>query len=241
MLLIALETSAATGSVCLQVPGQAPRLRRLELHGQHGQTLVPAVRALLQEAGQQIDSGALIAVGLGPGSYTGLRVGLVCAKTLAYASGAALVGVDTLLAIACNAPAFARSIQVVADAQRDLLYVGRYERIGGAAWRPTAGIEVLPIQAWAQHLPPSDVATGPGLQKLRHLHPELADQLQPRTLDQQFWQPCAARIAELGLAAYSAGRRDSCWTLEPAYLRRSSAEEKWDQLHPEQRYGGMAH
>jgi len=233
-LVVAIETSGAAGSVCLLEPGQPPREQALELRGQHGQSLIPALHALLRERGRRLDPTCLIAVSTGPGSYTGLRVGVVCAKTLAYATGAELVGVETLLAIAENAPSDVASLQVVANAQRGALYVGRYVRCADSTWRAAMPVEIVPALEWAQRLRGSDVLAGPGLATLRRLRPDAVDGPSCRVLPEDLWQPRGQTVARLGLAAFMAGQRDSCWTLQPRYLQRSSAEVQWDQLHPVQ-------
>ncbi len=71
---------------------------------------------MLADAGLALRDIELIGVGLGPGSYTGLRVGVTAAKTLAYVTGALLVGFDSLEAVARNAPDQASRVSVVADA-----------------------------------------------------------------------------------------------------------------------------
>ncbi len=101
----------------------------------HGRDLLPRLKGLLEAAGQATDELGAIAVGLGPGSYTGLRVGVTAAKTLAYITGAELVGFDSLQAIARRAPATAPRVSVIADAQRGELYVADLVRAApGAPW-----------------------------------------------------------------------------------------------------------
>ena len=73
---------------------------------------------------------------VGPGSFTGLRVGVVCAKTLAYATGARLAAVDTLEAIAANSPPDVETVHVITDAQRGDLFVGTYRRTADGRLAP---------------------------------------------------------------------------------------------------------
>src|SRR4051812_44527958 len=100
-----LETAHHLGWVALANGARIVGTRRLEESRRHARDLVPLIRELLSEQSWRArDLGAVI-VGRGPGSYTGLRVGLISAKTLAYATGCALLGVDTFAAIARQNPA----------------------------------------------------------------------------------------------------------------------------------------
>ena len=91
-------------------------------------TWSPACATCLQTAGLDIRDLHVVAVGIGPGSFTGLRIGLTAAKTLAYATSADLVGFDSLEGLAANAPADALCVHVVADAQRGDVYAADFAR-----------------------------------------------------------------------------------------------------------------
>src|SRR5450759_3825007 len=99
MLTLAIETSGPLGSVALFESETVLGEQSLELGRQHGQSLIPTIRQLLTFYGKLPRDLELVAVSIGPGSYTGLRVGVVCAKTLAYAANSQLVAVDTLHAV----------------------------------------------------------------------------------------------------------------------------------------------
>ncbi len=103
-----------------------------------------------------------VAVSIGPGSFTGLRVGVVCAKTLAYATGCRLAAVDTLRAIAANSPADVVRVHVLADALRGDAYVASYERIDGS-WTAQVPPALAVAAAWLDERRPGDVISGPGL------------------------------------------------------------------------------
>src|SRR5215813_11089947 len=114
MRILAIETSGRHGSIAtlcgeaeaLSVVGQT----MLNAEQRTAQALAPALRSLLSEAGWRPDSVELVAVAVGPGSFTGLRIGVTTAKTLAYAVGCQAIGVHTLLAIAAQAPTDVNSV-----------------------------------------------------------------------------------------------------------------------------------
>src|SRR5205823_12731147 len=124
-------TSGFAGSVALL---DGPRLleeRKLESERRSAQTLAPAIVELLHSAGVQPQQIRLVTTTTGPGSFTGLRVGITTAKTFAYAVGAEVMGISTLEAIVLGVPAGLladqpREIQAVIDAQRKELFVGRF-------------------------------------------------------------------------------------------------------------------
>ena len=102
--------------------------RVLDATRRHARDLVPAVADLLrQQAWRPHDLGG-VAVSAGPGSYTGLRVGIISAKTLAFALGCKVIAVPTFHVIARRANVTENELDVVADAQQDNLYVQRFGR-----------------------------------------------------------------------------------------------------------------
>jgi tRNA threonylcarbamoyladenosine biosynthesis protein TsaB len=222
VITLAIETSGQHGSVALWRDGGLLEERDLSREGQrHARTLVPELRDLLAGHSLTPRDVQVTAVSIGPGSFTGLRVGVVCAKTWAYATGARLIAVDTLLAVAQQAGDEAQHLQVVSDAQRNELFAGRYERTSEGEWIRHGEIEIVPAQEWLDRLSPGDVLSGPALVNLG----ERLDR-QHRVVPAEHWYPTARAIARQGERAATAGHADDVWSLEPRYLRRSAAEEK---------------
>src|SRR5207244_661461 len=124
-------------------------LRRLDEARRHARDLVPALRDLLDEQKWRPRDIQAVIVSRGPGSYTGLRVGIMSAKTFAYATGAALLAIDTFAAIASQAPAEVVCVDVIADAQQDKLYVQRFGRSQAAAgMQPASPLRIQPFSEW---------------------------------------------------------------------------------------------
>lgn len=229
LLTLGVETSGMIGAVALRRAGQTVESVSLQQAGRrHAQTLVAEVAAMLRRAGissQQLD---VVAASIGPGSFTGLRVGVVFAKTLAYAIGCRLAAVDTFRAIAAASPADVSEVFVVSDAQRGDLFVGRYSlgdftngpvRIGEIAIESTADFFQRLQELMASR---TDIAiTGPAAATLQTVLPPSV-----RILAPGLQHPRAEFIAALGEQQALAGELSDPWKLEPFYLRRSAAEEK---------------
>jgi tRNA threonylcarbamoyladenosine biosynthesis protein TsaB len=227
--VLALDTATPHAAVAVATAAGAVHITRTDSRARHGRNLVPAVRDLLQQAGLTVGAIEVFAVGLGPGSYTGLRVGLTAAKVLAYAAGRPLVGFDSLEAIAQNAPGEVLQVAVVGDAQRGDLYTADFARdapAGPLVCRKPSGVE--PLAAWAARVAPGTLVLGPGLEleSLRRAVPPHAHTLPAD--DAANW-PDAHRLPMLALDLWQRGRRDDPWFLEPLYLRRSAAEDQWER------------
>jgi tRNA threonylcarbamoyladenosine biosynthesis protein TsaB len=224
VFLLALDTSTLHAALALSRADGPPLVAPPDPATRHGRGLVPAIRDLLRQAGVALADLDGLAVGLGPGSYTGLRVGLMAAKALAYAARKPLVGLDSLEVVARNAPADAPRVAVVADAQRGDLAVAEFARPGPDAPLVRLGpTRIEPAALVPDRLPPSTLVLGPGLDRLKAPWPDALLRGDPS------WdRPDGARLAALALDVWATGRRDDPWSLEPVYLRRSAAEDKWD-------------
>jgi tRNA threonylcarbamoyladenosine biosynthesis protein TsaB len=226
--LLIVETSGRVGHVALAEGATLLRGRRLDEARRHARDLAPAAADLLAGQGWRPADLDAVVVSRGPGSYTGLRVGVMSAKALAYATGCALLGVDTFAAIALQAPRDAVRVDVLADAQQDKVYAQRFERPGaGAAAVPLSPLAIERFDDWLARQSESAWVSGPAL---RVYATRLPADCPVASAD--LWDPRPESLLRLGLARYLAGERDDVWTLEPIYLRPSSAEEKWQDRNP---------
>lgn len=221
MIVLGIDTSGMAGSIALMRRGELLAERQLAQAGRrHARTLVAELANLFAECGLRTNQCEAIAISVGPGSFTGLRVGVVCAKTFAYVTGCQLTPVDTFEAVAAGAPDGVNRVAVIDLAQRGDLFVGEYRR-DGDHWVRSGDITIQPTDAYAATLKPEQRVVGPGLGRLRGTtFPESV------CLPAEFDIPAARHVASIGTRQLSAGVTVDCWSLEPFYLRRSAAEEK---------------
>jgi tRNA threonylcarbamoyladenosine biosynthesis protein TsaB len=220
MQTLAIETTQRTGSLALLESDTVIDERDLDSGLRSAASIAVCLRDLLAEnelAPTELD---LIAVASGPGSFTGLRVGVTVAKTLAYATGAQALAVNTLAAIAINSPDANTPLWTILDAQRQQLFAAKFVRRGNQL-DVIVETHISEIDHWLDQLSPDDVVAGPALEKLAA---QLPDGVQ--TLDSRFWHPRASCVGQLAVAKFNSGRRDDLWKLTPQYFRKSAAEEK---------------
>ncbi len=218
--VLVLETSGRTGEVAIAHGDKVLGTRRLEETRRHARDLAPAVAELLREQGWRPRGIGLLIVSRGPGSYTGLRVGIMAAKIFAYATGCRLIAVDTFEAIASQAPAEASEIDVLADAQQGKVYVQRFVRTSPPSVRASDALSIQPFAHWLESRSANAWVTGPAL-RIHTLPPEVS------AVSSELWDPRVSALLRIGLERFDAGRDDDVWTVEPLYLRASAAEEQW--------------
>jgi tRNA threonylcarbamoyladenosine biosynthesis protein TsaB len=231
MNLLVLDTSTERAALGLSTRAGGVYVAATEAGRRHGRDLIPRLAAILAEAGLTVGEVDVLGVGLGPGSYTGLRVGVMAAKTLAYVTGAALIGLDSLEAVGRNAPAEAMRISVIGDAQRGDLYVADFVRQApGATPFPTQPTHIERLADWLARLEPDQFVLGPGLNSPQ-IRAAIPAELWPANSALNF--PEGNALIELARETWMSGRRDNPWSLEPSYLRKSAAEEKWESRQNE--------
>lgn len=224
MLILGIETSSLSGSIAFVRDGTCLLETELDTAPRrHAQTLVSQIQQGCGRMGLRMAELDAVAVSVGPGSFTGLRVGVVCAKTLAYATGCRLAAVDTLEGIAANTPQEIAVVHVIADAQRGDICVGTYHRTVEGEWVREGPPKVLRADAWLGGLSVGDAVTGPGLAAYRAEGATVW-----RSLPETAWTPLARSVAAIGARQIQRGILANCETLEPFYVRRSAAEERAD-------------
>lgn len=220
--ILALETTERVATLAALDSDALLAESALDPRERSARTLAPGLQALLRQVGWRPSDVQLIALTVGPGSFTGLRVGVTTAKAFAYAVGAEVLGVNTLEVIASQAPADAAQLAVAMDAQRQQVFAGTFQREsdGALAWRePTHLADDL---AWLESLSPGMAVSGPVLHKIQtHAPPHV------RLIDSSLWTPKAQTVGQLAWRKYQLGQRDDLWRLMPLYFRDSAAEEKW--------------
>ncbi len=181
----------------------------------HSDRMVGLIEQTIATAGLQMAHIDAVAISLGPGSFTGLRIGMSTAKGLCTARNLQIVGVPTFEAIGAGILESVRGAQrvmVVVDAKRDDFYIMKLERAGDGS-RPLGEAAVVPARAIRSMAEGVDVVCTDRTEELREI---LGTQLTIVKM-QQFIS--GARVAVLGQKRAAAGQRDSVESLEPLYLK----------------------
>jgi tRNA threonylcarbamoyladenosine biosynthesis protein TsaB len=234
--LLAIETSGSTGSVAWTLGDGSSRLIELDAERRTAVTLSVAIAELLADARSQNESIDVVAVAVGPGSFTGLRIGVTAAKMLAYALDSRLVAVDSLAAMAValwRLDSDADAALVAMNAYRQQLFVARWSRseLAAAVEQNTLGIraQLWSIAAWCDEVARSAAGVTAGSVTLageRSLAECSLDAADPYAAPITAVCPSALEVAELGRQLAAHGHFLSPFELRPNYLRDSAAEEK---------------
>ncbi len=221
-LLLALETSGTIGSVALVTPARCVAELAVEASQSHAQQLLPAIDRLLREA--QIDWPQLdgIAVSLGPGSFTGLRIGLATAKGLSFAAGKPLLGIPSLDALASQGKGQGMPICALVDARKKEVYAAFYHEGNDGAMERQSDYLALTPAALAERISEPTLLLGSGAELYRDL---LVEQLGDRA---RFADPTRffARASSVGQLAIAKFRNQEFLPSDagPLYVRVSDAE-----------------
>lgn len=228
MNLIAIETSGNIGSVAAAQDEVVLLERSFQKGMRHGRDLVPVLRDVTKAVGWKTSDIQLAAISIGPGSYTGLRIGVACVKTIAYVTGAQTVAVPTLDVLAQNAPTEFHAVCPVLDAKRKQVYAAIYRREGGALVRVCDDLLISPkelVQRLTNELQPPVFLLGDGLATY---HTEFNCEGFVHA-EENLWTARASVVARLGFRLFTSGQSHPWQTLTPRYLRRPEAEERWEE------------
>lgn len=225
-LLLALETATSAVSVALWREGALVGEAFALPDRPTSETLLPTLDGLFARAGLGIDAVEAFVVSIGPGSFTGLRIGVATVQGLAFGTGRLAVAVPTLQALAAVAPAGGPVVAVL-DARRGEVYAAGFEADGSPAeWLPEG---VHPAAGLTERVPPGCRIVGEGVAVCRGVGAEErspAREGAPRWIPPPEGRARAARVAALGARGLAVGRVLDPADLVPRYVRRAEAEVK---------------
>ncbi|HOX25821.1 MAG TPA: tRNA (adenosine(37)-N6)-threonylcarbamoyltransferase complex dimerization subunit type 1 TsaB [Candidatus Krumholzibacteria bacterium] len=238
MLILAIDTATPWGRFALAADGELLGYQPHNVTGSYADALLPVIDGLLAAAGRRLGDVDVVAVTDGPGSFTGVRIGVATAKTLAWALGARLCAVSTLAAMAADRLAAEpdRHLAVpVLDARRGEIFAGVFRRAGRWVAEVAAPACLSPDDWWAclrQAIADLEAPAyvGDGVALLvgegERLRPELAARGVPAPRSWIPTHPATARALALALAdpALRDATAISPFRLVPRYLRGSDAE-----------------
>ena len=223
MKVLGIETSGLVGNIAVCDGNRVVARKSYGKNFSHGKEIVSTIELLFNEIKWDPSNIDLIAVSTGPGSYTGLRVGVTCAKTLAYGLEKPVIDVPTLDVLVENVKDnSAKTICPVLDAKRKSVYACIYERTGINNRKCTDFLIISP-DSLIDILPESTLIFGDGIPLYREIFTQKNLTI---VEDEKLCIADAADVARLGLERYEQGIRCEINALAPLYLRKSEAEER---------------
>lgn len=226
MKILGIDTSTEMASLAVLDNG----LLLAELHtrvlAKHGETLLPHIECLLQLARSRIEEFELFGVGIGPGSFTGTRIGVATIKGLALGTAIAVVGVDSLRALAATVMGLSETVIPVIDAHKGEVFLGVYAESQGQLRTLREPFNGAPAAAFAKACQGVDVSRtlfcGNGaatyFQEL-----SLVIGAEPKMAPAYTHVPRGAAVAYEAFQQWSRLGASDVATLEPLYVRASDA------------------
>lgn len=229
MLVLGIESSTPQTAVALGTERGIVAATQLSGGAASHELVVPTVEHLLRWSGQSLGSLAGIAVGLGPGLFTGMRVGIATAKTLAQSLGVPIVGLASLDVLAFSAQYARRLVCAALDAKRGEVFAAFYRPVPGGVTRVTQFEAVSPslLAAELEARREDVLVVGSGGLVYRGILGEAGSRVEFASA--AYANPSASALVELAIPRFQREEYDRLYDLQPIYLRKSDAEIAWDK------------
>ncbi len=229
MKVLAIDTSSVVATCAVLDEEKILGEYSLNQDMSHSEKLSPMIKELMDSLKLKIQDIDLFASAIGPGSFTGLRIGIATMNSFAHVVDKPVVGVSTLEALAFNLPNNDIVIPMM-DARRDRVYTGIYKWINGKLFNITAPtiMKVTELINVINDNYERVTVNGDGTLKYRNI---LEDNLKGKILfSPRGFNHCrATSVGELAILKYNDGEIDNYFTLTPEYLRESQAEREYNK------------
>ena len=227
---IAIETSGRIGSIAAVEAGRIVAEEQFPHGLQHAAGILPIIDRLCRDRSWSPADIEHLYVSIGPGSFTGLRIAITLAKTMALATGVKVVAVPSVEALVHNAPPEANHVIIVLDAKRDQIFTARFERTANGGWSQREPAHLDSLSAMLERAPRPVHLLGEGIP-----YHEKFISMDDRSIvitPKETWRARAAVVAEIGMTMATHGQFANPDTLTPLYIRLPEAEEKWRAANP---------
>lgn len=225
--ILLMDTSGRVGAVGLATDAGLVAATHLPGTLRHAAELMPALEGLLQGQGWPADSLTDVFLTVGPGSFTGLRLGISVARTFAWAAGLRIVTLPTLDVLARNALAITPPpphVAVLLDAKRGQVFAACFSFDDGG-YAPIAEARLVEPGPFLSGCPRPLAVLGEGVP----MHEETVAAAGVEVLPPELWPGRAEHVFALGIEQARAGRFTPAGDLVPLYIRRPEMEERWEQ------------
>jgi tRNA threonylcarbamoyladenosine biosynthesis protein TsaB len=227
MYILGVETSTRTGSVAIVSEDGVIAQYSLNIEVTHSERLMSTVDRVMKDTGFMMADMDGYAVAIGPGSFTGLRIGLAAVKGLALVTGKPVAAVPTLKALAWNLSYAAYPVCPMLDARKHEVYAATF-RFDGTALVPDMAESVISLSRLSERISDKTLFTG---EASRLFHKDICELFGTRALFAPVSAilPSAASVAEIGLDMIKKGQQADPDNITPVYIRKPEAEVVWEK------------
>jgi tRNA threonylcarbamoyladenosine biosynthesis protein TsaB len=230
MKILGIDTSTSCGAAGLIDDGEVISEYLLNIPVTHSERLLGAIEFVLREARCSIENIDGWAIALGPGSFTGLRIGVSTVKGLALATGKPVAGVSVLDVLASQIAPTPHLICPILDARKKEVYTAFYRYEGGSFLKRQSDYQAIRPDDLVKKIKKQTIFLGDGVRTYRNF---LLNSLPSSAIfpPAPLHVPHGSMVATLGFALLKKGEHLNLSTFSPLYIRPSEAEMKWQETH----------
>jgi tRNA threonylcarbamoyladenosine biosynthesis protein TsaB len=231
MIILALETSTRILSLAVAKDEKILRARNIKPKQVLSSAIILEIKKILKAAKLTLKDVDGLAIGLGPGSFTGLRVGLATIKGLAFAAQKEVVGLCSLDTMVMNVlpdiPPDISAVCCVVDARRNLLYTANYE-VKGKSWQRISAPQLISVEELLANIQQKTLFVGDGLKIYQDV---IRSKVPSVFASQENWRPQARHLARLARERFRQGQTDTIMKLKPLYLYPADCQVRQEINH----------
>ncbi|RDY23249.1 tRNA (adenosine(37)-N6)-threonylcarbamoyltransferase complex dimerization subunit type 1 TsaB [Romboutsia maritimum] len=229
MKILGIDTSSMAASVSVIEDDKLICEYTVNTKKTHSQKLMPMIENMLKMSDLKINEINAIAICVGPGSFTGLRIGMATAKAIAHVNNLPIIGVNSMEILAANMDLCDKKICSILDAQRNQVYTAKYKFEEGKLIE-IESVDVIEIENLLKELSSNDdewILVGEAVYKYKDMIKEIQNISIPAPSNNV---TKASSLCSVAINKYNENKDvHDCYTINPMYIRKSQAEVQYEE------------